>query len=125
VIREENDRRWKYVTIHAGDILNLFLPWEGHHDCFTQLALDPGEFPEGYVIDEVRYNEWAQGWTLLVYHPSFEIVPPAGWPPRAERKARAFYLPRFNSREEAMKAATWMYRTEVDRLREMLAGVVT
>lgn len=125
MIREETDRRWKLLTLHAADVIDLFLPWGRCLECFSQLALDPEEIPEGYRIDDVWYDNMAQGWRLLIYHPSFDIVPPAEIPPPVTQGYRAFYLPRFNSLKEATAVATWMYKSETDRLREMLGEINT
>ena len=44
-------------------------------------------------------------------------------PPAVRGRLEAFFLPKFRSAEEARRAATWMYKTEAERLREILSDV--
>lgn len=125
MIREDNDRRWKTARIRVTDILNQFIRWGMQGDCFSQMAFDSTEFPEGYTIDDVWYDMADQAWWLLVHHPSFDIVPLGQHPPMVPCQVDSFFLPKIRSIEEARKTATWMYKSETDRLREMLADVVT
>ena len=117
MIRSDNDRRHKVLFIHPNDILRFTIDWSKKHygDCIAQVRFM--DLPEETIIDHVWWDDMNMRFGMVLYHPSFPIVPPSKDPPIVQSTIVGYYLPGCNNAKEAMKLSEVVYgNTILDRL---------